>query len=549
MCRLWKAMRALGFTIVLVACKPVPPAPTATSVSSPSVRPSPKLTSTSAATSKEAHAPTQPTPTTTTPMLSPAVDFIDGVSEVPEGQTLLVEYQQQASGEGDCGSFWYDELAPGYDFADGQLYGIIQGSTSNQSRVLVGHMEYRGSSGRGGWTSFVKAVDLLPGWIADGLTTLRAVNDQGAMVVEIDDQLFWIPSGSNWAWTLERQVGDCRMTERNTLTNLGLLRNEQIHLEYLDGGRIRRPFQPGPAQQPTPVAFPCEVYQPVGKTSWIWDIEIGDDGSVWVAANDGAARLNPKDETWRAFGQSEGLPAGDVRFVTSDADETAWLAFWDGLLFFFDGEQWGKFIDSEDMQGREVLGVSIAPDRSVWYATDNGVYQWNRKTDIWRHWTEADGLHENRIRDILFTPDGKVWFFNYGGVSYLAPATMSGGAETWWSRTDTRYGYNAATSTEDGKIWFGGGFFDASTQSWTDTVYRGFANEIAVDDRGGLWVATGNGVTYVPDPVNSLEEEWQHYTTSNGLGGNDVRSLAIEDSGTVWFGAENATVTRCTFTH
>lgn len=42
------------------------------------------------------------TSTYPTPMLTPAVDFADGVSEVPDGHALFVEYQTVVNSRGSC---------------------------------------------------------------------------------------------------------------------------------------------------------------------------------------------------------------------------------------------------------------------------------------------------------------------------------------------------------------------------------------------------------------------------------------------------------------
>ena len=335
----------------------------------------------------------------------------------------------------------------------------------------------------------------------------------------------------------------------------------------------RRPFQAGILHQPTPVVFPCGVFQPLGDKGQIHNIKIGDDGAVWVTASsdieigkdqvarriaeiNGVARFDPQSGKWAVFGESEGLPAGAVHFVTPDRNGTAWLAFWGDLavrprrnvpVYYFDGKQWGPFAGSQDFQAENVNAVSIAPDQSVWFAADNGVYRWDRKADVWTHYTQADGLHDNSVSDILFTPDSKVWFVSMSGVSYLDQANLAGGSKAWWSRSDQRHTdrYDVATTSKDGRVWFSGQrYFDTSSQSWGDAVYRGSANDIAVDSRGGLWVAAGEAI-YIPHPYNGPQKEWKTYSTEVGLRGKSIRTIAIGSDGAVWFGAENGTVSRC----
>jgi streptogramin lyase len=503
----------------------------------------------------------QPTAEQPTPQLAhqltPAVEYADSISAVPEGYALFIELWNHYQGEGACSEIMID--FPTYDYSGDILSGEeFYETPNNRSRVIIGSGNSVGGTAGGGISSGLTAVDRLPFILAGDSPQLilRAVASDGSLVVDIDGHAFWIHAGSDWEATFDgkndgpwKGDADCRVVRMMTLTNYGLLRDADIELGYWDGVKVQ-PFRPGMIE-PTPVVIPCTVYQPLGAKGYVWDIEIGEDGAVWATASGGAAQLDPQTGGWKTLGQGEGLQAGNVRFVTLDADGTAWLGFWDGPLYYFDGKQWETFDGSGNIQAEIVIDVAIAPDGSVWFATnDNGVYQWERKTDTWQHFTETDGLHSNGVSSIQFAPDSKVWFSSRGGVSYLAPTATAVGEATWWSQTGLAHtaGYDVTTTSADGKVWFGGQrYFDHATQSWAETVYQGFAYDVAVDGSGGLWVATEDGAIYIPDPDNSRRDEWQHYTTANGLGGNSTRSLAIAADGAIWFGAENATVTRCEF--
>ena len=430
----------------------------------------------------------------------------------------------------------------GYSFDGKRVQGETQ-KTANRSRVLIGQIDERTNGNLSTIFAYVTPVDTLPEATYGG-PRLRAVDKQGAAIVDIDGQPFYIYPGSHWERTTATQDGSCPATRTDTLTNYGLLRNEQIVVDYWDGV-TSRPFKPG-APQSAPVAIPCETYQPLGEKGTVYDIEIGEDGAVWVAASsdieigkdgvarptaeiNGVARLDPQSDTWTAFGEADGLPPGGVRFVTPDRNGTAWLGFWDGPLYYFDGERWERFAGSQDFRADDVNAVSIAPDGSMWFAAKDGAYHWDRKTDMWKHYTEADGFHSGGALDILFTPDGKVWFPSYHEVSYLAKTDLPDGAEEWWSGDSikaTTQDYDPATTSEDGKLWLAGQrYFDPATQSWVDTVYRDrYPNDIAVDSRGGLWIARDRGVIYIPDPDHSPQRSgrfsrpqtaWTR-TTSNG---------------------------------
>jgi len=176
------------------------------------------------------------------PMLTPAVDFADGVSEVPEGWTLLLEYRSIVECIG-CRCGIGHSLAGSYSFDGKRVQGTTTGS-ANRSRVLIGQFSQRSSSGGLSMIApAITAVDSLPEARYGG-PVLRAVDKQGAVVVEIDGQTFYIYPGGHWARTMEYKGGDCPETHTVTLTNFGLLPNEQIDVVYREGS-TSRPFKPG----------------------------------------------------------------------------------------------------------------------------------------------------------------------------------------------------------------------------------------------------------------------------------------------------------------
>ena len=94
-------------------------------------------------------------------------------------------------------------------------------------------------------------------------------------------------------------------------------------------------------------------------------------------------------------------------------------------------------------------------------------------------------------------------------------------------------------------MWLGQTFYDPESQAWLDTVYREIhLQDLAVDGRGGLWIARSDGAIYIPEPESSPPEAWLHLDKAQGLGGDKVTALALEEDGVVWFGTEEG-ATRC----
>ncbi|MFC1975807.1 two component regulator propeller domain-containing protein, partial [Chloroflexota bacterium] len=70
-------------------------------------------------------------------------------------------------------------------------------------------------------------------------------------------------------------------------------------------------------------------------------------------------------------------------------------------------------------------------------------------------------------------------------------------------------------------------YFDA------DGLVHNDVNDIALDEMGHKWFATGGGVNVFNDRT------WQTYTTADGLASHIVNTIAIDQTGHKWFGTNN----------
>lgn len=493
------------------------------------------------------------------PTLSPVVEFTDGEIAIPNGYALYVELMDDDRLLWECEPPPVEECDPGFDYSsDHRLSGEISTRTLETNPILVALANANMYSCRQLAMAeqlpysipYSSAEDMEP---SAGPFVLRSVKADGSVVLDVDSRQIVINPGESWTRKITTAYNpyspDCAtdFTTAHTFINHGLLRHDQLDLKYWDGVAYRE-VHPG-MPQPTPVVpLFCTVFQPLGSIGWIWDIEIAADGSVWVAANNGVARLETDTESWTTYSQANGLVEGSIRGVTADSDGSVWIISWEGKVVHFDGENWTPYTTTDGLVSDDVLQVSIAPDSTVWFATRDGVSHWDRETDAWTSYTKEDGLSENSVEDILFTPDGRIWFADYEVVTSLLPGRVSGEDDLWETFQDPRGDYETAAVAPDGSIWFSGQrFFDVVQGKWIETVYDRFVYDLAVDSRGGIWIARGNdiGAIYIPDPLKSPQEDWIRYGTDNGLAGDDIRSLALESDSVVWFGSENASVTRC----
>ncbi len=140
------------------------------------------------------------------------------------------------------------------------------------------------------------------------------------------------------------------------------------------------------------------------------------------------------------------------------------------------------------------------------------------------NWTSYVG--SDVVRDIAVEAAGAVWS---GGDDGLYRWDLPACSQTAFPMRNVRGLVVAA----DGDIWaatFGDGVYRYDGTSWTNyTEADGLANDIAYDiavsPRGGLWFATGSGLSFYKDSV------WTSYTSPLG-----VTSIAVGVDGSVWCG-------------
>jgi signal transduction histidine kinase/ligand-binding sensor domain-containing protein/CheY-like chemotaxis protein len=104
-----------------------------------------------------------------------------------------------------------------------------------------------------------------------------------------------------------------------------------------------------------------------------------------------------------------------------------------------------------------IYGIGSSPDGTKWFGTDDGLFRVDEETREVRQYTEADGLSNNVIRDILSTASGEIWVSTLSGLSRLSP--RSGRIDSFRSYDGLQgneFRSGAAFKSPSGRLYFGG---------------------------------------------------------------------------------------------
>jgi len=181
----------------------------------------------------------------------------------------------------------------------------------------------------------------------------------------------------------------------------------------------------------------------------------------------------------------------------------------------------------------DVRGVAVAPDGSLWAATDAGIGHWNLTTGTLTLYTTGDGLPTDDAFRVVVGSDGAVWT---GGSGWMA---RFDGSWTTFSAPERPMAVGP-----DGAVWTAVGESDLARfdgSEWQTfevplSLEQGIAAspgffDVAAD--GTVWGGTNNfqGV-FAFDGAN-----WTRYTSVDGLPGPLSGTVAAAPDGTVWVGS------------
>ncbi|MDZ7724736.1 MAG: hypothetical protein U5R06_18485 [candidate division KSB1 bacterium] len=185
-----------------------------------------------------------------------------------------------------------------------------------------------------------------------------------------------------------------------------------------------------------------------------------DSDFLWIATEGGASSLNLSSIRPDSADIKQILPSRYKELLVYDVDshgDSLWLGTEYGLYLYHKQKQAGFFIGDIDFINTRVFAVSAfdselwfatdegvgcldtkhhvlkqIPERlhsvpagihrilvaaqSVWVATDNGVYKYNRFANRWRHYTRMDGLADNRVYS-LYLKGNYIWFGTPKGLT------------------------------------------------------------------------------------------------------------------------------------
>ncbi|MDJ0497950.1 MAG: hypothetical protein QNJ89_08975 [Acidimicrobiia bacterium] len=190
-----------------------------------------------------------------------------------------------------------------------------------------------------------------------------------------------------------------------------------------------------------------------------------------------------------------------------------------------------------------VLDVAVAPDGSLWAATEAGVVRWDLTTESPIVFSEADGLAGRSVHRVAVAGDGTVWAAGDGRLARDEWLAHYDG--TWTLLEGDVHGdvLGDLAVGPDGAVWVAAGAdalirIDADGSrtyrlpaAWREAEPWTFS--LAVDPAGTVW-ATGTHTS----GVFAFDGDWHHFGVAEGLASDVWGNIAVAPDGSVWMGGE-----------
>ncbi|MCS6175478.1 EAL domain-containing protein [Shewanella baltica] len=245
------------------------------------------------------------------------------------------------------------------------------------------------------------------------------------------------------------------------------------------------------------------------------DIDQDKAGVLWFATNYGLGRLSPEGDFQLlkvTTSTDQGSEANYIRNLDIDDQGHLWVATTHAL--------YRKAIDTDEFTfislahidnfypAQNQLLILRAHKDTLWIGTLNGLLKLDMKTGIGKSYfhqsSNKKSLINNRVRDILVTQAGEVWFATHGGISKLS----SQGADTGFTHYTREQGLPS------------------------DTIYA-----LLEDQEHNIWFSSNAGIGKLNPKTNRViifnEQEGLQALEFNG-------GVKLQDSdGDLWFGGIN----------
>ncbi|MFA9388710.1 MAG: two-component regulator propeller domain-containing protein [Prolixibacteraceae bacterium] len=301
----------------------------------------------------------------------------------------------------------------------------------------------------------------------------------------------------------------------------------------------------------------CSMEAPedsIQNTGRVHALETGPDGLTYIGAENGLFSFNPATNQVLLIST---ILSDEKQIISLFSDgEQLWIGTENSALYRYQYLQQKlypvKSYNLPSIEKNQLLCFYKYQNDFIWMGTqDNGLFRFNLKdSTLSKIPIDKDLTFANRIRKIIHDSDGNIWLATRGGL-YI----YNNGVFTRKAYQENPISSLSANSIYDiliddqSTIWLGtfnGGvnyihlnrkpFVLNKLQKFPTRNAKCNINCFAEDNRGNLWIGTGDFGLYFKDNTTGNIEQYATDLPSHHRVPNDIKALAVDSSGNAWAG-------------
>jgi ligand-binding sensor domain-containing protein len=275
-----------------------------------------------------------------------------------------------------------------------------------------------------------------------------------------------------------------------------------------------------------------------------------DGSTTWVGTSGGVVRYDTKTDEYRLFDVRNGLLSNGVFSITKLDGKIMVGTYGGGMsLYDQDKDKWENFNIPDGLGDAFVYGVMKTRNGDVWVATWSGA---NRirggnlrdrsKWDLFTVENTKGGLPNDWVYGLAEGKNGEVWMATEGGLARYKDGKWDNwnhakglGADYEKVKNDIKFNNDPATQS----VHHAKQKEEMGLQGISVAYNPNYIVSMVVDAEGTVWAGTWGGGLSSFDGKN-----WKHYTVADGLPGNHVFMLHIDQKGVMWIGTNDGLARR-----
>ena len=299
-------------------------------------------------------------------------------------------------------------------------------------------------------------------------------------------------------------------------------------------------------------------YAQVVPAKKFFAVTIDNNNNKWFLTDQGLVSFNGAKWTLHKD-KMQGMEMRDIVFDAGTEGTGFWIATGSGITSLSaplgPGSKSSSYnTDNTSLLSNNVLKVVTGKNKITWIGTEKGVSAFTGSK-----WLEADYyelypsviFQEYPITAMATNPAGDSLYVatKGAGVARVFRNEVDGisGASVyaeWGPIIIPSDNVNSVFIEKNGRKWFGTDLGvalhtgDETLENWEvyttdDGLVNDYVQSITADQKGNLWFGTREGISV----FNGTS--FTNYTIDNGLCGNDILCLALDKEGVIWIGTDN----------